>query len=602
MKQTLARLARDPWVWLGIGLFAVYVRGLFLDVMDVDASQYASISMEMLQSGNWLQVQHRYADYLDKPPLLFWTSALSFALFGLHNWAYKLPSFLGIVAGVYATWRFCLLFYPREMARSAAFILAACMGVLLMGNDVRTDTLLMGMTACAVWRVAALYESPRPGFSDVFWTGLFVGLAMLAKGPIGLIVPVFAAGTHLALRRDWGRLPEWRWLLALAVAAVVLAPMCWGLYQQFDLHPEKTVNGRTGVSGLYFYFWEQSFGRITGENVWKNDTSPFYFLHVYLWAFLPWPLLLIGALWRRFGELFQKKRSLPSGDEAFSIGAFTLAFVALSMSKYKLPHYIFVTLPWAAVLVARWLAGAYRRTPFGAHESGEPDDGRGTEQTWDTATRRATTSRATTRVAPTEGVQPGITVGATLVVALLGAVSALLLGFVFPTASIWKWGVFAVLFGGAAILLWKKTPDRLVQSGVLAFLGAAFVVNYHFYPNLLPYQSTAAVPRYASDKGIPPEKTGFFNRHGHALDFYSGHILKQIDSPEQARQTAVESGTFWLYTDSLGRVRLDSADVRYSPVATFGHFQVALLKSEFLSPAKRDKTLTPVYLLKIDPP
>ncbi|MBL7794953.1 MAG: glycosyltransferase family 39 protein [Saprospiraceae bacterium] len=583
MRQTLTRLVRDPWAWLGLGLFAVYLRGLFLDVMDVDASQYASISMEMLQTGNWLEVQHRHADYLDKPPLLFWTSALSFALFGLHNWAYKLPSLFGILAGVYATYRFCLLFYPKETARFAAFILAACMGVLLMGNDVRTDTLLMGMTACAVWRVAVLYRAARPGFAEVLWAGFFVGLAMLAKGPIGLIMPVFAVGTHLALRRDWARLVEWRWLLALTVAAVVLIPMCWGLYHQFDLHPEKTVNGRTGVSGLYFYFWEQSFGRITGENVWKNDTSPFYFLHVYLWAFLPWPLLLIGAFGRRMTDLFQQKMRLLPGDEAFSIGAFLLTFVALSMSKYKLPHYIFVTLPWAAVLVARWLAGAYCRTPFGAHESG-----------------------ATTRVAPTEQVQPGKTVGATLVVAplvvvLLLAASALLLAFVFPTMSVWKWATFLALFGVAAVFLWKKTPERLVQSGVLAFLGTAFVVNFHFYPNLLPYQSTASAPRFAREHGIPAERMGFFNRHGHALDFYAGHILTQIDSPEQARRTAAETGDFWLYTDSTGRARLDSASVRYNPVATFGHFQVALLKPEFLSPSKRDKTLTPVYLLKIEP-
>lgn len=551
MRQTLTRLVRDPWAWLGLGLFAVYLRGLFLDVMDVDASQYASISMEMLQTGNWLEVQHRHADYLDKPPLLFWTSALSFALFGLHNWAYKLPSLFGILAGVYATYRFCLLFYSKETARFAAFILAACMGVLLMGNDVRTDTLLMGMTACAVWRVAVLYQATRPGFTEVLWAGFFVGLAMLAKGPIGLIMPVFAVGTHLALRRDWARLVEWRWLLALMVAAVVLIPMCWGLYHQFDLHPEKTVNGRTGVSGLYFYFWEQSFGRITGENVWKNDTSPFYFLHVYLWAFLPWPLLLIAAFGRRMADLFRQKLHLLPGDEAFSIGAFLLTFVALSMSKYKLPHYIFVTLPWAAVLVARGFGGG------------------------------------------------AVLLGITQL--LLAAASGLLLAFVFPAVSVWKWATFLALFGAAAVFLWKKTPERLVQSGMLAFLGAAFAVNFHFYPNLLPYQSTAAAPRFAREHGIPVERLGFFNRHGHALDFYAGHILTQIDSPEQARRVAAETGDFWLYTDSTGRARLDSASVRYNPVATFGHFQVALLKPEFLSPSKRDKTLTPVYLLKIEP-
>ena len=144
----------DPWFWLALALVALYVRGLFLDVMDVDASQYASISMEMLQNGQWLQVQHRGADYLDKPPLLFWLSASSFGIFGLSNWAYKLPSLLAACAGVWATYRFALLFYGKKTARHAAFILASCMGLIVICNDVRTDTILLGFGACSVWQLA----------------------------------------------------------------------------------------------------------------------------------------------------------------------------------------------------------------------------------------------------------------------------------------------------------------------------------------------------------------------------------------------------------------------------------------------------------------
>ncbi|MEO6759667.1 MAG: glycosyltransferase family 39 protein, partial [Saprospiraceae bacterium] len=280
-------LLRNPWIWLGFGLLAVLVRGLFLDVMDVDASQYASIAMEMGQNGSWLQVLHRGADYLDKPPLLFWTSAASMLWFGLQNWSYKLPSLLGALAGVYAVYRFSKIFYTEQTARHAAFILASSIGLLVICNDVRTDTLLLGMTACAVWQLAEFLQFNQ--LKNLFWGALYVGLAMLAKGPIGLVLPAFAVGSQLLLRRDWRRLFDLRWLLGLLVVALVLSPMAWGLYQQFDLHPEKELNGRTSVSGLWFFFWEQSFGRITGGNVWKNDTSGFYFLHVYLWAFLPWP-------------------------------------------------------------------------------------------------------------------------------------------------------------------------------------------------------------------------------------------------------------------------------------------------------------------------
>lgn len=76
---------------MGVGLTLVYVRGLMLDVMDVDASQYAAMSLELLSSDNWLHFYYRGAEYLDKPPLLFWLSAISFKLFGVSNWAYKLP-------------------------------------------------------------------------------------------------------------------------------------------------------------------------------------------------------------------------------------------------------------------------------------------------------------------------------------------------------------------------------------------------------------------------------------------------------------------------------------------------------------------------------
>jgi len=355
---------RNPWRWLAFGLAIVYLRGLFIDLMDVDAAQYASIAMEMLQGGHWLQVQYRGADYLDKPPLLFWSAALSFAAFGLHAWAYKMASLVAAMAGVYAVNRFCLLHYERVTARNAAFIFAASVGAVLMCNDVRTDALLTGMTACAVWQLAEYLHGAR--IRSLVLAALFVALAMLAKGPIGLVLPGFAVGTHLLLRRDWRAIFRWQWLIAAALVALLLLPMCWGLYQQFDLHPEKLVLDRHGVSGLYFYFWEQSFGRITGSNVWKNDTSLFTFVHVYLWVFLPWPLLFAAALWRRVADVVGAGARIAVNDEGYSLGGFLLTFIALSLSHYKLPHYIFITLPWASILTARWLATPRGRIAWAA--------------------------------------------------------------------------------------------------------------------------------------------------------------------------------------------------------------------------------------------
>jgi 4-amino-4-deoxy-L-arabinose transferase-like glycosyltransferase len=559
---------RNPWNWLAFGLLAVLLRGLWLDVMDVDASQYASIAMEMLQNGSWLEVKHRHGEYLDKPPLLFWSSAAAFGLFGLSSWAYKLPSLLAALLGVYAVYRFTRLFYAEQTARHAAFILAASIGFVVIANDVRTDTLLLAMSACAVWQLAEYHQRPR--WSALLGAFGFIGLGMLAKGPIGLVMPAFAAGTHLLLRRDWRGILRWQWLPGLAFTALLLLPMCWGLYQQFDLHPEKTVNDRNGVSGLYFYFWEQSFGRITGENIWKNDTSGFYFLHVYLWAFLPWSPLLLGALWHALRQTLPgilRPERLKDIPESYALGGFLLTFVALSQSKYKLPHYIFITLPWAAVLLAAWLNA--------------PDkNGR-----------------------PRSSVPMGWAGVACFSAAVALLASGLMLGYVFPGAALWAWALWGMGLLLWARMLWSATlrmsAGHLVQMGVLASLVAAFVLNFHFYPQLLPYQSSSAIGKHLREQGIPPEQLAFFRRHGHALDFYAQGISRRMDDPAAVSAFAEEAGVCWLYTNKIGKAELDSVGLAYETALAMGHFQVALLKPAFLNPATRAGTLEPVYLLKI---
>jgi 4-amino-4-deoxy-L-arabinose transferase-like glycosyltransferase len=484
---------RSPWFWFGLGIVVVLLRGLFLDVMDVDASQYASISMEMCQNGSWLQVQHRGADYLDKPPLLFWLSAASFSVFGISNWAYKLPSLLAALAGAWGLYRFALPIYNQRVARQAAFILLTSLGVVIICNDVRTDTLLLGATTCAIWQLSAYLKNRH--WRHLAGGFLFVGLAMLAKGPIGLVVPGFAVGAHLLLSRQWRAIFKWQWLLGLAITALVLAPMCWGLWQQFDLHPEKEVNGRTGVSGLYFYFWEQSFGRVTGENVWRNDASGFYFLHVYLWAFLPWCLLLPSAFWHRLKAIVTRTSIYP---EAYSMGAFTLTFIALSMSQYKLPHYIFITLPWAALLVA-------------AHLDRFPPS----RLQW-------------------------VLIYSAIFAGLL--LAFLIVCYVFPTAGLLLWGL---LLGACGLLLFQviKTPfspnsEHLVWRGVVAALIIGVVVNFHFYPNLLPFQSAKPIAKYAREHHIPADKMTHLRVGSHALDFYNGNYLEAFETTDALRNYA----------------------------------------------------------------
>src|SRR5476651_1311037 len=98
-----------------------YLLGMIMiPLMDIDASQYASISREMLENKSYLKVYDLGMDYLDKPPMLFWLSAISMKIFGVHDWAYRIPSFLFALLAVYSTYRLALLIYRKEIAQLSA--------------------------------------------------------------------------------------------------------------------------------------------------------------------------------------------------------------------------------------------------------------------------------------------------------------------------------------------------------------------------------------------------------------------------------------------------------------------------------------------------
>mgnify|MGYP000016013540 FL=1 len=268
--------------------------------MEVDAAQYAAISMEMSFTKSFLHVFENGNDYLDKPPFLFWISATSFLLFDISNFTYKLPSVLFAVLGLYSTYRFSKIYYDDKTSYLSALILGTSQALFLITNDIRTDTILMSSIIFSVWQMAEYLKSGR--FRNLLFLSLGVAVGMMTKGPLILVVLAAAFGYDLLVNKQWKSIFKVEWIFLLVFVAILLLPMLWGLYTQFDLHPEKTAYGIESPSGLKFFFWTQSFGRITGENAFKNDTSFFYFFHTILWDFQPWIFFFIPAFFKRIKE------------------------------------------------------------------------------------------------------------------------------------------------------------------------------------------------------------------------------------------------------------------------------------------------------------
>ena len=207
--------------WIFIILAAIHFTAVRVDVMDVDASQYAEISREMMTSGDYLHVYDRGRDYLDKPPFLFWVSALSMKVFGVNNFGYKLPSILFALWALYAAYRLARLLYDEKTGRMAALVLGCCQGMFLMTNDIRTDTILMSWTITAIWLIKEW--DVRPKLQYLLLGSAAIAFGMMTKGPIALMVPVFCFASDWALKREWKKFFQPEYLLSILVITSVVS-------------------------------------------------------------------------------------------------------------------------------------------------------------------------------------------------------------------------------------------------------------------------------------------------------------------------------------------------------------------------------------------
>ena len=549
-SRLLHFLDQNKYLLVFTGILVIYGFNLFIDVMDVDAAQYASISMEMSMNGSYLEVYHRNMDYLDKPPLSFWMSSVSFLIFGVNNFAYKLPALLLTLLGLYSTFKFTRLFYCRKTALFATLILASTQGMFLMTNDVRTDTSLLAFVIFSVWQLILFVQ--RSTWINLILGFVGVGLAMLAKGPIGIVVVAAALGTHLIIKKEWKHIFKWQWIVGLIIVVLLLAPMTYGLYTQFDLHPEKFVYDLQGPSGLEFFYWTQSFGRITGDSAWQDDSGFFFFFHSILWDFQPWILYLILSL---AGGLiaFIKNKKLNS-PEYISLGGFLVIFIALSLSRFKLPHYIFVTFPFAAIFAARFLLGLTDKQHWLLYVQGFFNS-------------------------------------------LFWIVIVVALTLLFPATNIFLPIVLVALFALSWYFFIKQNSltNRLFFSAITTIIGFNLVLASHFYPQLVgDYQAGGNVGRMIKEKGAELDKFVYLHVHEHSIDFYQEGISEGINIWDIE---GLESGV-WIYTNEETYEKIQRDNLPCKLVKEFNDFPVTQLKIPFLYKETREENVNKVYLLE----
>lgn len=535
----------------------IYCAGLFSTLFENDSAQFAVMAMRMVQENDFINLFKGPNEYLDKPHMHYWLAALSFKIFGLYDWAYRIPALLATILGTYSCFGLGKLLYNHYVGKIAALIFLTSQTIVLSVIDVRTDAVLTGFTIFSLWHLAAYIN--KNSLKHIILGAFGAGIAFSTKGQIALVVIGLPILCHLAYTRNWMRFVNWRVLVAIVVFAITITPILYAYYLQFDLHPEKVIRGRSNRSGILFILWEQSFERMSGEGVGKNSSDYFFFFHTFLWTFLPWTLIGLAAYYARFRTFINLKFKYNSKYEFLTLGGITLIFILISFAQFKLPHYLNIVMPLFSILTASYL---YSLNVF----------------VKDSAIKVLLSIQY-------------------FILAIVFIVSALISFFVFEIASVLSYILFAV--AGAIIIYFTLKRGlysiRIITMAALASILLNLVLNFHFYPNLLEYQAGSSMADVVKEQQIPVDNIYKISAENTwALDFYNRTPVK-ITSIDDV----VSNNNIWLYVSDEEIEALKDVGFDWDKQFSVIDFRITRLQAKFLNPATREKTLRNKYLVHI---
>ncbi|HWZ15759.1 MAG TPA: glycosyltransferase family 39 protein [Mucilaginibacter sp.] len=540
------------YVVLFVLALIVNFSGLNVRFFTDDPGLYASVAKNIVYKKDFFQLVTYNLDWLDKPHFPFWIIALSFKLFGISVWAYRLPALLFFLASVGYTFLFTRKYYNQEIAAIAVLILMTAQHILLSNTDVRAEPYLMALLVGSIYHISRLRE--RFSFTQLLLAAVLTACAVMTKG-IFVIIPIYGALLgELVFRKKLSHIFQLRWLWLLLLTFIFTLPEFYALYLQFDLHPEKTVFGRQQVSGIRWFLWDSQFGRFVnnGPISRKASGSIFFYLHTLLWAFAPWCLLFYYAVFSDIRSLFnQQKRA-----EYYSLCGGLILLLLFSLSRFQLPFYTNAVFPLFAIITAPI---CYKElSKFGSQFR---------------------------------------LVAQWLFVILLPVTIITINFFLKPVNSIF-FAVDCVLFGVIALLIRSRIKIahlRVFFLNCTAALFAGFYLNTVFYNEITPYTGQIAAAEYINQEPFGKFHLYTLTAGNNAYQFYCKRPvdLAPIDDFNSFRSTGVP--VFYANQQSLDHLRQSHAN--FKVVKVFINYPQENILPAFINKATRYKVLDHVYLI-----
>ncbi len=336
--------------FFGLGAFGL---------VGADEPRYAQIAREMLERHDWIVPTLNQTPWLEKPVLLYWKVINSYRIFGVYDWAARVPA-----AGHAVVLVLAVFFFMRRFRLGSeldgALIAASCPGVFVFARGASTDMLLAAHFALAMLAWWAWHQTEEKSWLACFYA--FLALATLAKGPVAPGLALLIVGTYATLRHE---------------GKILLRSLSWlgfGLFFAITLPWYIAIQMRE-PQFFRVFFIQHNLERF-GTSLYRHPQPLWFYIPWFLVWVLPWLAFMVPALIEAVGDGIPAIRakvvaaaaSPSSGDEAASsteavrvkLSLFLLVWIAVpivffSISRSKLPGYILPAIPPAALLTADYL-------------------------------------------------------------------------------------------------------------------------------------------------------------------------------------------------------------------------------------------------------
>jgi 4-amino-4-deoxy-L-arabinose transferase-like glycosyltransferase len=314
-------------------------------LIGADEPRYAQVAREMLERHDWITPVLGGRPWLEKPPLYYWQAMIAYRVFGVTDWAARLPSAVDASFLVLAIYFFLRRFRPG-FELDGALIAASSAGIIGYARAASMDMALAaafttGMLAWWAWR-----ESSQKIFLAIFYG--FIALGTLAKGPIALFLAAAVIVSYAVAVRELRLALKTLWLPGLVLFCAITLPWYFAVQVR---HPEF----------FRVFILEQNLGRFS-KDLYHHIEPFWYYMPVTALALVPWTIFVMAAFVERVRWWWTKGRSADGTDRdvANQFGPFTCCWLAapvvfFSISQSKLPGYILPAVPAGALLLTDYL-------------------------------------------------------------------------------------------------------------------------------------------------------------------------------------------------------------------------------------------------------